>query len=213
MMNLSQILNEPLGFPPLSQMVFPGDRVFLVPDAEYAEKTETLSEIVTILLKNGFNAKDIQILLTDSEELTASKLLQNCLPSDVRILFHRPARRDLHALLGVNEADEPISLCRDLIDADLIISIGRFYTKQPQNYFGLHSAIFPRFSDSATQHRFAETDKRKHRQLQAEVDEAAKLLGIIFTIQFLHEHGKPIKIAAGLPDLVVEKLTSKIVLK
>jgi hypothetical protein len=206
MMNLNQILTAPLGFPPLSQMVFPGDRVFLVPDAEYADKPEILIEIVEILLENGFNADDIQILLTDSEEFTISKLLQPRLPLGIRVLFHRPSRRDLHALLGVNKADEPISLCRDLIDADLVISIGRFYAKQPPNHFGLHSAIFPRFSDSTTQHRFAETDKRKHRQLQAEVDEAAKLLGVIFTIQFLHERGKPTKIAAGLPELVTEAL-------
>jgi hypothetical protein len=206
-MNLSQILTEPLGFPPLSRMVFPGDRVFLVPDAEYAEEPKILAEIVTVLLENGFNAHDIQILLTDSEELTVSKSLQNRLPSDVRILFHRPGRRDQHALLGVNESDEPISLCRDLIDADLIISVGRFYAKLPKNHFGLHSAIFPRFSDSATQHRFSETNSTKHRQLQAEVDEAAKLLGVIFTIQFLRQRGKPTKIAAGLPELVIETLS------
>ncbi|MDR2757217.1 MAG: lactate racemase domain-containing protein [Planctomycetaceae bacterium] len=205
-MNLSQILTAPLGFPPLSQMVFPGDRVFLVPDAEYADEPEILIEIVAILLENGFNANDIQILLTDSEEFTVSKLLKNRLPSGVRVLFHRPGRRDLQALLGVNKANEPISLCRDLIDADLVISIGRFYTKQPKNHFGLHTAIFPRFSDSTTQHRFAETDKRKHHQLQTEVDEAAKLLGVIFTIQFLRERGKPTIIAAGLPELVTETL-------
>ncbi|MDR3199069.1 MAG: nickel-dependent lactate racemase [Planctomycetaceae bacterium] len=205
-MNLNQILTEPLGFPPLSQLVFPGDRVFLVPDAEYAEEPEILAEIVDILLENGFKAEDVQILLTDSEEFTVSRRLRNCLSSDIRVLFHRPSRRDLHALLGVNESDEPISLCRDLVDADLVISVGRFYTKRPKNHFGLHTAIFPRFSDSATQHRFADTGKSKHRQLQAEVDEAAKLLGVIFTIQFLRERGKPVKIAAGLPELVMEML-------
>jgi nickel-dependent lactate racemase len=206
MMNLNKILTIPLGFPALSRIVFPNDRVLLVPDAEYAEEPKTLADIVTVLLENGFNAEDVQILLTDSEEFTASKTLQHRLPSEVRILFHRPSRRDYHALLGVNEANEPISLCRDLIDADLIISVGRFYAKQPQHYFGLHTAIFPRFSDSATQHRFAETKSAKHRQLQAEVDEVAKLLGVIFTIQFLREHGKPTKIAAGLPELVLETL-------
>ncbi|MDR0706167.1 MAG: lactate racemase domain-containing protein, partial [Planctomycetaceae bacterium] len=155
-MNISEILAKPLGFPSLSQMVFPGDRVFLVPDAEYAEEPKILTEIVHVLLENGFNAHDIQILLTDSEELTVSKSLKNRLPSDIQILFHRPGRRDQHALLGINKSNEPISLCRDLIDADLVISIGRFYAKhdakQPKDHFGLHSAIFPRFSDSATQH-------------------------------------------------------------
>jgi hypothetical protein len=110
-------------------------------------------------------------------------------------------------LLGVNESDEPILLCRELIDADWVISVGRFYAKPPKDHFGLHSAIFPRFSDSATQHRFAETNAKKHRQLQAEVDETAKLLGVMFTIQFLRERGKPTKIAAGLPELVMETLS------
>jgi hypothetical protein len=206
-MNLSQILTVPLGFPPLSQIAFPDDRVLLVPDVEYAQEPKILTEIVTVLLGSGFNANDIQILLTDSDELTVSKSLQLCLPSDVRILFHYPSRRDQHALLGINESDEPISLCRDLIDADLVISVGRFYVKQPKNHFGIHSAIFPRFSDSATQHRFSETNGKKHRQLQAEVNEVAKLLGVIFTIQFLRKRGNSIKIAAGLPELVIETLS------
>ncbi|MDR1964093.1 MAG: lactate racemase domain-containing protein [Planctomycetaceae bacterium] len=206
-MNLRNILTNPLGFPILSQTVFPGDHVLLVPDSEYAGESEILAEIATILLENGLNTEDIQILLTDSEEVTVSSRLQKRLPKGVRIPVHRPARREQLALLGVNKADEPIALCRDLIDADLVISVGRFYTKPPKDHFGLHTAIFPRFSDAATQHRFAEAKGgAKHRQLQAEVDEAAQLLGIIFTIQFLQERGKSLQIAAGLPELVAETL-------
>jgi hypothetical protein len=192
--------------PPLSQLVFPGDRVLLVPDADYAEKPEILAEIVAVLLENGFNAQDVQILLTDSEEIRVARLLQNHLPSEVRLLFHRPSQPNHHALLGVNENNEPITLCRDLIDADLVISVCRFYSKQPQHHFGIHSAIFPRFSNTETQHRFAETKNKKLRRLQAEVEEVARLLGVIFTIQFRHERGKQTKIAAGLPELVVKTL-------
>jgi nickel-dependent lactate racemase len=204
--SLQEILTEPLGFPNISQTMFSGDRVLLVPDAEYAGEPESVAEIVAILLQNALQCEDVTILLTDAEETAAKNLLKQ-LPDGVRILFHKPERSERLALLGVNGANEPIVLCRELIDADLVISIGRFYRKKPKNYFGVHSAIFPRFSDLQTQIRFAKSPKSSHRQRIAEVEEVARQLGIVFTIQFLKERGKPTKIAAGLPELVAETLS------
>jgi nickel-dependent lactate racemase len=206
-MNLKKILTVPLGFPILSQTVFPGDRIFLVPDAEYAGESEILAEITDILIQNGLNAENITILVTDAEEKSSVTELKKRLPTGVQIRIHRPGQREQLALLGVNASDKPIFLFRELIDADMVISIGRFYTtKKPKDYFGVHSAIFPRFSESVTQHRFAESKGTQRRKLDEEVQEAARLLGVFFTIQFHKERGKTIRAAAGLPELVTETL-------
>jgi nickel-dependent lactate racemase len=202
---LYHTLTEPLGLPPLRQMVFPNDRIVLVPDTEYAAEYDIILDIVHIFLEQGADPQQLTLLLTDAEEKSAMRSLQPRLPDGVRILFHRSGNRSMLARLGVNDADEPIVFCRELIDADLILTIGRFHLRPIKHYFGIHSAVFPRFSDSETQQRF-QTAGAEYRKLLAEAEQASSLLGIIFTVQFLQQKGKTVQIAAGLPELVAKKL-------
>ena len=211
---LHSSLAFPLGFPELSATFFPGDRVVLVPDHEMAFEPDIFDEISKILVEYGLSPKDISVILTEEEEKQRrSESILSSFP-EVRILFHKSESRDDLALLGVDINDEPIALNRELVDADAVISIGRYHSKKkshkPKNYFGPHSSIFPRFSDRKTLLRFDAAKGTLRRKLELEVEEVARQLGVLFTIQLLRRPGKPDIVVSGNPELVVEVLEKQV---
>lgn len=203
-----EILETPLGYPPLPEAVFAGDRILLVPDADYAVRTEILAGIVETFLAAGSTPGDLSLLLTETEEKTIAGKLQDRLAGGASLIFHRPSRRESLAVLGLTREGEPILLPRELVDADMVVSIGRFYRKSPKDHFGIHNAVYPRFSDPVTRLRFAEGAGAARRRHLEEVEEVARQLGIFFTIQFLHGKNGPPRIASGVPDLVFEALNA-----
>lgn len=206
--NIHKALNSPLGFPSLAEILFVGDRILLVPDAAVVDEPDWLMKIVETLIQAGSSAEDISILCSENEE-AAAETLRGKLGCEVDILIHRPARPEGLALLGVNENDQPIALCRALVDADMVITIGRHSERSKKDYFGIHTTIFPRLSDQETQRRFASTKGTQRRKLKKEVDEAAKLLGVLFTVQFIEQREKESLVVAGLPDLVQDIVNRK----
>jgi hypothetical protein len=202
--HLRQSVTKPLGLPTLDQLIFEGDKIVFIPDEQHIGDIALLLELVNVFIKNGAKAEQLTILLTDADEKIVSAVLLPKLPDGVKLFFHQPGRRDMLARLGVNDADKPIMLCRELIDADLILTMSRYHRKSPKNYFGIHSVVFPRFSDYETQQRFVRQSQRK--KMADEVNTVAKNLGVIFTVQILYDKNVPIQIFAGLPQLVEESL-------
>lgn len=204
---IHEALSAPLGFPALSQTVFPGDRLLLVPDAECSARPADLSEIVATLLANSLAAEDISILLTEDADVESLRqTLKYDLNESIRIIIHEPQNRNRLAMLGVDAEDRPIILLRELIDADMIMTIERHHVRNPKNHFGLHSALYPRFSDTETRQRFKDAKGASRKKLPTEVAEVAHQLGVVFTIRFLWEKDVLLRVAAGLPDLVISAL-------
>ncbi|MDR0522434.1 MAG: hypothetical protein LBH00_11365 [Planctomycetaceae bacterium] len=198
-MSLYQMMTKPLGLPELGQLFFSDDRILLVPDAFYAAEHDVLLDITGIFLEHGAEPPQITLLFTDAD--TGADSLRQRLPAGAGIHIHQPGKESELARLGVNDKDEPVMLNRTLIDADLILTIGKFAAVPGKNDFGIHSAVFPRFSGLETVQRFQASRVAK-RKLKEEADQAASMLGIIFTVQFLHRKDKTTRIAAGLPHLV-----------
>ncbi len=204
---LRSALDYPLGFAGLNEVVFPGDRLVLATDAQTAREPDILQEIVYALLEAGLATPDIALLFAEEEKNQAFLSLSNFLPEGMRLLFHRPESRDDLALLGVDSNDEPIALNRAIVDADVVITLGQYDPKLLQrSNLGIHAPLFPRFSDKATQQRFSEAKGIARRQLRAEVNEVARRLGVLFTIQVLFSGGRAYECFAGLPELVLQKL-------
>lgn len=212
---VGEALLRPLGFESLTDILFPEDRLLVVPDAEIASEPEILAEIVAELLQAGMQASDVSILLTEADEkkgdAARTTSYAKLLPDGVSIPIHQPSRRDRLALLGVNANGQPIALCRELVDADMILTVGRFFSRATKDYFGLHTALFPRFADQETQFRFATAaaSATARRKLREEVEEVARQLGILFTVQLLSRQGKTVRVLAGLPQIVAKQLASK----
>lgn len=193
---------EPLSF---SDYIFPGDRVAIVPDKTLAQKESVLAEMILRVLQLGVSLEDISLILTEKEHKEKADAIRRTLhekrpeksleqiSEQLCLIAHQPGNRKEIGHLGASVRGEPIGLCRAIVDADFVLPLGCVPANSRSGYYGLLSGIFPRFSDQETQMRFAEAESGRmtlpqKKKLTAEVEEAAILLGILFTIQRVGKH-------------------------
>lgn len=158
-LDISAALASPKGYPPLSQAVFPDDRVVVVPDEFAVSQPQILAEMVDVLLEAGVDARDIAVMLTESDERKHGAAFRAAFSGfSVRIPVHHPALRQDLALLATDERDEPIAINREIVDADLVLLVQR---KPSRGAADRNSALYPRFADANTIFRLAKDDNAK----------------------------------------------------
>ena len=96
---------------------------------------------------------------------------------------------------------------RLLTDADVVLPVGCMQREHSAGYFGIHTTIYPEYSDQQTQARFRKHDRftgnGHHRELQHEVNHVAWLLGVNFSVQVVPAAGDGIlHVLAGQSDVV-----------
>ena len=186
-------LAEPLGFPPLALATVAGDKVVLALDRGVPQAAAVVAGIVECLLSGATTAADITVLQTPAEDDETREHVLARLPDDVRrtvrVVTHDAADMNTLAYLAASKKADPIYVNRVLSDADVVVPISALRLESSLTYLGPHSAIFPAFSDQATQLRFrmADSDDRPAhvRRRRKEVDEAAWLLGVQFSVQLV----------------------------
>ena len=123
-------------------------------------------------------------------------------------MTHDPRDRAGMAYLAATEAGEPIMLNRLLTDADVVLPIGCIHGEKTTGYFGIHTAVFPTFSDHETLARFRRLDALGldgpcKGDLKGEVENVAWLLGVNFTIQLVPAAGDGVlHVVAGRSEAV-----------
>ena len=126
----------------------------------------------------------------------------------VSLATHDPDDRRELAYLAADEAGEPILINRALHEADVVLPVGCLRGEQSAGYFGIHGVVYPTFSDSRTLQRFRAIgtlngQAARRRELVADVDHVAWLLGITLTVQLVPAAGEGVlQVLAGLSDSV-----------
>ena len=202
-------LAEPLDYPPFSAMVTPGDRVALALSDEVPAMAEIVAAVVECLVKGRVDPEAITVLhpATSSHD-DPCRLLAEPIREQVVSLSYTPAHREELAYLAASEQGEPIMLHRSIVDADLVVPIGLFRGHASAGHNGIHTPIYPTFSDRQTLHRFRstatlDTRGRHRKRLAREADEVGWLLGVAFTIQVIPASGDRVHhVMAGKVDSV-----------
>ena len=142
----------------------------------------------------------------------AAKTLVDCsdeaLAQRIATRTHDPTDLATMAYLAADANGEPIMLNRWLTDADVVLPIGCLQGAATTGYFGIHTPVFPAFSDEQTMARFRRLDALGvngpcKQDLVREVDQTAWLLGVNFTIQLVPAAGDGIlHVLAGESDAV-----------
>ncbi len=204
-------LEQPLEYPPLAQTTTPGDRVVVALGSGLPQVAQITAAVVKTLMAAGVDADGITILRSpaDSAVGTDNPLRLVPLPAAerIRVLSHDPANRRNLAYLAASEGGQPILLNRLLTDADVVLPVGCTQREKSAGYFGIHTIIYPEYSDLNTQARFRKHDRfignGHHRELQQEVNNVAWLLGVNFSVQVVPAAGDGIlHVLAGQSDLV-----------
>lgn len=208
-------LNEPLDYPPLARSTTPGDRIVLVLDPGLPQAAQITAAVVRSLLDAGVDADGIMVLRTQADIDAGAddpcRLVPEPVKQRISLFTHEPNDRRQMAYLAANDAGEPILLSRAIHDADLVLPIGRLCPETAAGYYGIHGTVFPTFSDRRTLSRFCSLrslrdDGKRKKELIAEVDHVAWLLGINFTIQLVPAAGALVPhVVAGQSDAVLRR--------
>ncbi|MEE8451553.1 MAG: lactate racemase domain-containing protein [Thermoguttaceae bacterium] len=205
-------LDDPLEYPPLAQNTTPGDQVVLALDHGIIDAARVVAAVVRTLVDSGVDADGITVLRTrediDSGAEDPCRLIPGPFRERIKLLTHDPTDRDGLAYLAAGEKANPILIHRAIHDADLVLPIGCLHDPSTAGYFGLHSPLFPGFSDDKTQRRFRafgaiDGGDRHKRRLIEEADHIAWLLGVNFSIQLIPASGDRIlHVLAGQSEAV-----------
>jgi nickel-dependent lactate racemase len=204
-------LEQPLEYPSLAQSTTPGDRVVIALSAEVPQVAQVTAAIVQTLISAGVAADGITILRSqrgvDVGMEDPCALIAPSVAERIRVRTHDPASRRNLAYLAATESGEPIFLNRMLTDADVVLPVGCMQRERAAGYYGVHTALYPEFSDTKTQARFRKHDRfsnnGQHRELKHEVNHLAWLLGVNFTLQIVPASGNSIlHVLAGQSDAV-----------
>ncbi len=205
-------LDDPLDYPPLARITTPGDRVVLTLDHGVPQAAEVVAAVIRSLLDARVDPDGITVLQTRADVDTGAGDPCRSTPESLRdritLLTHDPANRELIAYLAATDAGEPILLHRAIQNADLVLPIGCLHGDSTAGYYGIHSGVYPAFADQKTLSRFRApgtlyADGQQKSKLRADVEQAAWLLGVNFTIQLVPGPGGSVmQVLAGQSDAV-----------
>jgi nickel-dependent lactate racemase len=192
-------LAQPLDYPPLGQSAVPGDRVVLAVGESVPHAAEIVAGVVRSLTDGPVDPDGIGVLHTRAGPPGGPDDPCRLLPEEVRSrvasIAHDPSDRGNLAYLATTEEGHQIELNRALIDADLVLPIGCVRDGSVAGYHGIHSPVYPTFSDARTLARFhspkmLDSRGRRQKRLVKEADEVGWLLGVTFTIQVIPGPGE-----------------------
>ena len=212
---IRQALRNPLELPPLDQFFVPGDKVTLALDRRTPQADLVVKELVGTLLSCGVEPATMTVLqpavLEAEPVIDPRRLLPPDVQRDMRHVIHDPTDQKAQGYLASTSRGMRVYLARDLLDADVVLSVGWIGYDQQLGFRGTGSVFYPGLSSveafTKTQGQgHAELGPEDERPLRQEIDEIAWLLGNLFTLQVMPSRSGGVAQAwAGAGDAVLKK--------
>ena len=198
-------LQQPVGFPPLSQAMVPGDHVAIALGAGVRQADAVVRGVVAALEWAGAGRESITVVTGSIEEGQALReQLSDLLEGGCVVVGHAPG--DEQALCYLAAVDEaPLLMCRQLFEADVVIPVGCGRPALAHDARGPYESLYPRFSDAATQKRYGQADALDSPVAAStrrdETDRAGWLLGAALVVQVVPSpSGGVAQVVAGSPE-------------
>ncbi|MCH7988081.1 MAG: DUF2088 domain-containing protein [Planctomycetes bacterium] len=189
---LKEALKAPLDFPPLEQLVVPDDHVTLALDRDTPEAATLLAAVWKLLAKRDVHPENVLILqppnTTGANYVDPRGKLPKSVQNRIRWKIHDPSAKNACRYLSTISSGERIYLARDVINADIVVSIGRIAFDPILGFRGTNSVFFPGLSSEDAAHRARGQGHRElrpddDRPIRQVIDEIGWLLGTQFSIQ------------------------------
>jgi nickel-dependent lactate racemase len=208
-------LETPLDFPALSQVCIPGDKVVVALDRHTPCARELIAEVWTMLESRGVDAAAVEVLQPAALDSVPLVDPRQGLPAEVqsqmRWTIHDPTDPKRQAYLAATARGERIYLARELVEADVVLSVGMIAYDPVLGYRGTNSVFYPGLSNTEAVIRsrgegHSELGPDDERPLRQVIDEIAWLLGTQFSVQVLPATGGgAAEVVAGAYDRVFRK--------
>jgi hypothetical protein len=201
---LRRVLEHPLEFPPVGQMVVPGDRVAIALDSTLGDVETVLHVLEDLLHTSGVDRRDVTVVATPDSRTS----LPADLPQGMTLHVHDPSDSSRMAYLATTKEGRRVYLNRFLTDADVVIPVGRLGYDPIMGYRGPWSLLFPALGDqdTAASYRHRLTDdppgRTAPRSRLEEPFEVSWLLGTQFHLGLLPGVLGLVEAVAGLAEPV-----------
>lgn len=212
---IASALAAPIEFPPLSKAIVPGDKVVLALDRGTPEAAAQIREIWNVLKEGGVEAEDFLILqppsLSGQNETDPRSRLPEEDRGKVQWRIHDATHAKGLAYLSSTVGGERIYLARELIDADMVLTVGPIEYDSVAGYRGGGSVLYPGLSNVEAIARVhgqghLELGPEDERPLRQIIDEVTWLLGVQFSVQVVAGVGGGISaVFAGLDTAAFQK--------
>jgi nickel-dependent lactate racemase len=201
----------------LEQAVIPDDRVVIVLDRDVPLAPLIVAEVWNRLHDRGIQPESLTVLQPSDLSAAVPSDPRCALPVSVcdkvvwRVHKSLPEEEGSLHYLATTAAGERIYLAAEVLDADVIISVGRIAFDPLLGYRGTNSAFYPGLSTAEAVKRMhgqghSELGSEDERPLRQMVDEVGWLLGSQFTVQVLPAiDGGVAQIIAGATESVFRK--------
>jgi hypothetical protein len=204
-------LRTPLGLPSLTDSAFPGDRIVLSLDPETPQAEGIALEVLRDLRSAGVDAGDVTLLLAATATAAFAERLRDAAAvvagGAVSVARHDPADRKRLGYLAADKDAHPIYLRRELLDADVIVSIGVARASGAFADASADGGLYPTFSDGEAMARFAELRRRGDgSEAKREARQVNWLLGTQFAVSVAPTSGEEAgQIVAGEMNAVLQQ--------
>ncbi len=202
-----EVLEHPLDFPPMRQMVVAGDRVAIALDASVNDAPMLIRTMVEVLSECGIDPEETTVVATEGSSLEWRDDVHKGLTLEV----HDPADTSNLAYLATTQQGRRIYLNRRLTDADVVIPVGRIGFDPLLGFRGPWSALFPGLSDQDTkaEYRLRFTDDPPGRAVpRARLDEPLEvswLLGTQFQVGIIPGMAGTARFVVGKTEAVRDR--------
>jgi nickel-dependent lactate racemase len=198
-------LENPRDFPPLRQMIVPGDKVVLAVDPTIPQPRAVLAALVEVLAEVGIEHGSLTWLAPPN----GAGFPQAVLPDGSSVTVHDPDDRAQLAYLASTKQGRRVYLNRLLTDADVVVPVGRIGYDPDLGYRGPWSVLFPELSDRDTMRALRDrpispAGEEAREQARARSEDSLEVSWLLGT-QF---HLGLVPAAAGLLESVAGRDTS-----
>ena len=214
---LDVALGAPHDFPPIDQAVIPDDRIVFVLDRGTPEAPRIVAALWERLAARGVAPEHVTILQPADATAGTVDDPRSAMPaaarSAVQWVVHEatPEEAGLLRYLATTAAGERVYLSGTLLDADVVVPIGRIGFDPLLGFCGTNSVLYPGLSTAEAIGRaqgqgHTELGSHDERPLRQLVDEVGWLLGTTFAVQVVPASGGgACEVFAGAVDSVFRK--------
>ncbi len=147
---IGEALENPRDFPPIRQMLVPGDQIVVACDPTIPRPGLVLDALGHLFEQAGIEPGSLTVLSPPG-----AVGIGEVLPvGNRRIQVHDPDDRAQLAYLASTKQGRRVYLGRSLTDADVVVPVGRLGFDPDLGYQGPWSVVFPGLSDRATLRAF-----------------------------------------------------------
>ena len=213
---LKQSLRAPLEYPALHQAILPDDQIVLALDPQTPCAEILIAELWNVLAQVGVSPSRITILesihpwksIRSGYSHDPRRALDSSVQQQMQWKVHSDQVTEHCSYLATSSHGERLYLAKELLDADVVITIGTMAFNKLTGYRGTNSVLYPGLSSGESQRK---SRGEGHQELQPEnvrplrqlMDEVGWLLGTQFTLQVIPDARGGVAYAlAGLNEAV-----------